>query len=390
MNKYAICAIGYNRLDSLSRLLKSLSNADYGDDNVTLIISIDNSGSDILEKYAEMFDWKYGNKIVRTFPERQGLRKHVLKCGRLVVDYDAIAIFEDDVIVSPAYYQYMKQAVEFYEKSDKIAGISLYTHRWNVATNTPFIPEVGSKDVFFLQYAQSWGQVWMKKQWLDFEKWYKDNSGNIGNDPNIPKNVREWPNSSWLKYHIKYCIEKDKYFVYPNTSLSTCFSEVGQHCKEKERHLHVSMMNDCSKQYDFCRMEDKNYAIIYDAFFERIGIDSNITLEGEVTVDIYGYKESELIKRYWLTTKRENYKIINKYSLELRPHELNIVYGINGDDIFLYDTHTTIQNNFSHIKDKDIIKFKYYHKIANNNKAILYLAINIIKKHIRKRMLNKK
>ena len=75
MKKLAILAIGYNRVDSISRLLESLNVANYGGDQVPLIISIDNSGSDDVEKYANQFLWKHGEKIVKTYPERLGLRK---------------------------------------------------------------------------------------------------------------------------------------------------------------------------------------------------------------------------------------------------------------------------------------------------------------------------
>ena len=53
MNKIAIIAVTYNRIDSLTRLLKSLENAEYGDERPTLIISIDKSKTDAVEKFAD-------------------------------------------------------------------------------------------------------------------------------------------------------------------------------------------------------------------------------------------------------------------------------------------------------------------------------------------------
>ena len=43
--RVAIIAVGYNRLDSMTRLLSSLTKASYDCDNVPLIISIDASGN---------------------------------------------------------------------------------------------------------------------------------------------------------------------------------------------------------------------------------------------------------------------------------------------------------------------------------------------------------
>ena len=63
-NKIAIVVVAFNRLPSVTRLLSSLSSAEYADNKVDLIVSIDKSNTDIVEKYADGFDWKYGEKIV--------------------------------------------------------------------------------------------------------------------------------------------------------------------------------------------------------------------------------------------------------------------------------------------------------------------------------------
>ena len=59
--KIAICAIGYNRVDSLSRLLSSLNAAVY-DENVTLIISLDRSKTLDVKTYSDEFEWIPGSK----------------------------------------------------------------------------------------------------------------------------------------------------------------------------------------------------------------------------------------------------------------------------------------------------------------------------------------
>ena len=112
MSNYALVVIGYNRIPGMLRLLESIEHAEYGNDQVTLIVSLDNCGDSGPEEAAKSFRWTHGEKIVRTFPERQGLRNHILSCGDFLKEYDAIAVLEDDLLVSPAYYQYMKQAVE--------------------------------------------------------------------------------------------------------------------------------------------------------------------------------------------------------------------------------------------------------------------------------------
>ena len=382
-SKYAIVVIGYNRLNSIKRLLKSLENAEYGSDKVDLIISIDNSGSNEIENYANSFSWKFGEKTIKTYPERLGLRNHILKCGKIVYNYDAIIVLEDDVVVAPGFYNYTKQVVPYYKDNRNIAGISLYSHSWNVCANNFFCPETSNSDVFFIQFPQSWGQIWMKNQWIDFEKWYENHQDDLLESEEVPKCVSNWPNSSWLKYHVKYCIDTNKYFVYPYKSLSTCFSEVGEHCKIKNTLYQVPISNETDNYYVFVDIEDGNK---YDAFFEREKLGKYLGIrDEELCVDIYGIKpvpkKNEKI-RYMLTTQNLNYKIIKSYGLDMKPHENNILWNIKGNIINLYDLKYSDNNKFD--KNKDIEKYVYYQRIHGNSKKLVSLIIFKIKEKITK------
>lgn len=46
----------------MMRLVNALNQAEYENDNVTLFISIDHSGTDELENYAKTITWKQGEK----------------------------------------------------------------------------------------------------------------------------------------------------------------------------------------------------------------------------------------------------------------------------------------------------------------------------------------
>lgn len=357
---YAIIAIGYNRVNSMRRLINSLLCADYLNDKVDLIISIDNSGTTCVEEYAASIEWPFGNKIIKTYPKRMGLRNHILTCGDYVEGYDGVAVFEDDIFVAPTFYSFMKQAVEFYKNDENVAGISLYSHLWSEYNKRPFIAEKRKYDVYFLQYAQSWGQIWMPKQWRAFKAWYKDNSGEIVQDENTPGHIVDWPKTSWLKYHIKYCIDTNKYFVYPYMSYSTNFVEIGQHCKTSNTVYQVPMVYSSNQQYYFAKYGTED-AVYYDAFFERV-INSNqiagLDEIGELEVDLYGNKAIKSSARYLLSNKRLNKKIIKKYGLQLRPHEMNILLDIPGNDLFLYDLKVddTEKKSFS---DFDMVRWYY-------------------------------
>ncbi len=382
MSKYALVAIGYNRPDSMERLLESLKAAEYDNDNVTLIISIDNSGNDDVEKYVKGFEWPYGDKIIRTFKERQGLRKHILKCGEYVNEYDAIAVFEDDVVAAPGFYMYMKAAVEKYADDDRVAGISLYNHLWNVNAKMPFQPAYSKYDVYFLQFAQSWGQIWMRDQWLAFSEWYSKNNGKLEPQDTLPSFVTNWPETSWLKYHIKYCVDMNKYFVYPYKALTTCYSDIGQHNTVKNNITQIPFLEDVKRNYDLPDIDD---AIKYDVFFERVltGKEINGISSDEICFDFYGSKNTYSGYRYVVTIKYLPYKLVNSYSLELRPQEANVIKEIPGDEIFLYDTSEsapTIKGN------NDIKYFAYAFRLFNKGNNMVDYIIDRVKNRFRRIM----
>ena len=81
-------------------------------------------------------------------------------------------ILEDDLYVSPDYYNYAMKALEKYGDHPKIAGISLNTKRELLESPYPFFPRHTGYDVYFQQFASSWGQVWNRRMWTDFKEWY--------------------------------------------------------------------------------------------------------------------------------------------------------------------------------------------------------------------------
>ena len=261
--KIAICIIAYNRINSLKRLLRSLSNAFYGEDKVPLIISIDKSDHNEVFEYAENFEWAYGDKQVILQAKRLGLRNHVLKCGDLLNDFDALIVLEDDVSVAQSFYFYAKQCAEKYKDDDEIAGISLYNFPLNYHNLLPFQPLQTNSDIYLMQCAQSWGQVWMKKQWKDFMDWYYKHDDDFGELPHLPRSICNWPRTSWLKYHTRYCIECNKYFIYPYVSLSTNNADVGVHYAQKSSLFQSSMLYGKKTTFKL------NPQVRYDAFFEN-------------------------------------------------------------------------------------------------------------------------
>ncbi len=357
MKNIAICVITYNRLHSLKRVLESLDNA-YYEHSVELIISIDKSNSDKCLNYSKNFEWKHGDKRIIEHSENLGLRKHVLSCGDLLYEdkYEALVVLEDDITVAPSFFYYAEQCVDKYWDNNDIAGISLYRFPINYINHLPFTPLQTDSDVYLQQTAMSWGQVWMKYQWMEFREWYKDNDEEFSVAPHLPKRICQWRKSSWLKYHSRYCIEQNKYFVYPYVSLSTNNGDSGTHNQSTSSSCQTPLLYGEKKDFFL------NPTVKYDGFFENeliydiLGYDKK-----RLCIDFYGDKGNRENCRYWLSAKELPYKLVRSYELTLKPYEQNIICNREGNGLYLYDT-----NFIERKKCKDTLNaVKYYLYAAN-------------------------
>lgn len=337
MRPPAIVAVGYNRPKSLKRLLDSLSKAVYDGESVPLVISIDKADNKDVERIAQEYRWPFGPKRTILQPTRLGLRRHILQCGSHTEELGAIVLLEDDLYVSPMFYRFARQALAAYGDHPRIGGISLYAHAWNVVCSRPFVPEDDGTDSYFLQFAQSWGQVWNRRMWADFAAWYHEHELKDYTFPGIPERVRNWPASSWLKYQIACIVETGRFFVYPRTSHTTNFGDTGQHASSSSSAFQVPLLEGEKRRFVFPSFSPD--AVIYDVFFERCGLGRRLgTPDEDLCVDLYGTKGNRQGRRYWLTMERRHFRTIAAFQLGMRPHEMGVIHGIGGTDIFLYDT----------------------------------------------------
>jgi len=369
MENIAIIAVGYNRPDSMKQLLQSLLRVDYLGMQVDLIISIDRGQrqSEIVE-VAEGLVWNVGNKKLRVFPERQGLRSHIIQCGDYTEEYDAVVVLEDDLLVSPAFFSYVIQALRFYSNDAKIAGISLYRHYIHPGVNRPFEPENNGFDTFLMQYAMSWGQCWTREMWKGFRRWYGENdNADLSRDSKLPRYISNWNSHSWLKYYMRYIVETDKYFVYPYFSLTTNESILGEHCHIPNNDYQVPMQ-EVPRDYSFSSF---NEAVKYDVFFERKGIESYVfpDLCGRKVMDLYGCRDDFDGAQYILSTRSLPFKLIQRIQLKYRPIEKNCIDPTDGDGIILYDAR--IQSKCPKLKKVFLIRYD----VKNLHwKKLLYLG----------------
>lgn len=366
--KIGIVVVGYNRLNGIKRLVKSLERAHY-DSDVDLIFDIDNSGRTEIEQFAKQYEWKHGNVIVRTYPKRQGLRGHMMKIGELFSDYDALIVLEDDLIVSSAFFLYAKQNILKFYNEPKVFGISLYS-RTTTWSAMQFLPVKKEFDNYFMQVTESWGQVWLKNQWKEFEKWYSKHCDHLICGSNIPKEIASFPETAYSRYLTTYLVETDKYFSVPYIGFSTCFSDVGEHtsCSGFNEHTMIQM----GGFLDIHLSDFNDNAIRYDVFDNLMNAKDWVDLPPEeVTIHLSDYEITQY-NRYLVTNRVLGFKIIKSYGYALRPVELNLLYDVEGDDIFVYDTSCVTGN---HIKENKYRLLLYKMGALSENRHVLLVLL---------------
>ncbi|MDR2578446.1 MAG: alpha-1,2-fucosyltransferase [Chitinispirillales bacterium] len=92
----------------------------------------------------------------------KGLAQSIINgVSEIVEKYGKIIVLEDDIVTSPFFLQYMNDALNFYEKEQKVWHISGYAHKFY---------EKIEADTFFTKHMTCWGWATWADRWKFFEK----------------------------------------------------------------------------------------------------------------------------------------------------------------------------------------------------------------------------
>ena len=142
---FVIKVLAYDRLESLSRCLESLARADYVKDRVKLHVFIDHflieeqgtsaSAVDIESKlknshhileYVDDFDWKHGEKVIHYRAQNAGLQAQWLEAWWPSLEDEFAFIVEDDMVLSPLFYRYLRALITNYYYNPANFNPSIY------------------------------------------------------------------------------------------------------------------------------------------------------------------------------------------------------------------------------------------------------------------------
>lgn len=378
-DKVAIVVVGYNKPGGLRRLLNSLNNAVYKEIDIPLVISIDASGNQDVYSIAEKFVWKHGIKYVNIEKERLGLKSHIFQCASLTKYFKGVIILEDDIFVSPFFYQFAVESLDYYGNDEKIAGIALYNEEINGYVGLPFQPVYNGGDTYAWQTVCSWGEVWNERMWNSFSKWLSGWNEDFSSI-DMMQRIKNWTRA-WSKYYYAYMISTDRFFVYPYRALTTNFNDKGgEHGGGDSSIVQVSLLQG-EMAY---RFQPFNELVKYDVYGHNLDIPQWLGINTEdVTIDFYGLKD-KYEGRYVLSSSNLPYKIKRGYALSMRPWELNIKYRIEGNDFFLYDK----ENSDTSIPPKRffIPSMASYYLRGFNVRLLVRYVFNLYIKKVKKKI----
>ncbi|EOY32980.1 30S ribosomal protein S3, putative isoform 1 [Theobroma cacao] len=290
-----IKVLTFNRLNSLTRCLTSLSNAYYLPDHpVHLHIFIDHfpnqskSGIDpklqdslgILQ-FVDGFEWKWGQKIVHYRTTNVGLQAQWLEAWWPTSDNEFAFVVEDDLELSPLFFKYLRALIlNYYYNASNFSpfvyGASLQRPRFVPGKHGNKMLLDSTSGLFLYQLVGTWGQLLFPKPWKEFRLWYDDHKGK-GIKPFLEGMVttgwyKKMGEKIWTPWFIKFIHSRGYFNIYTKfpdeKSLSVSHRDVGVNYGKTagpdSQLLDVNSLDSNSREmkslstmkwYDFCFRE---------------------------------------------------------------------------------------------------------------------------------------
>ena len=157
----------YNRVENLIRTVAALRKNELAEETDLIIYSDGPKNAVDAEKVAAVREYIH---LIRGFRSveihesecNKGLANSVIAGVTHVVNrYGKVIVLEDDLLTHPGFLRFMNEALVFYEKEERVAGI----HGWRPLNDFDFpVP-----DTFFTNEVGCWGWATWKRAWSFFE-----------------------------------------------------------------------------------------------------------------------------------------------------------------------------------------------------------------------------
>lgn len=246
-----LIVITMDRDQSLKRLLDSLAKANYGEDHVDLDIWIDVGKEKVVHEgvlhECRTAEWRQGTKTIHKRTVNAGLYEQWIYTWNITAETTEFAvILEDDLEVSPAFYQWLRVARAAYAQDPDVGAFTLQRSTLRprqirgVASGPLDIP--AEHPVFKYRLLGTWGFAPQRDQWVEFRKWFTDKKAK-GEKPYVDnlittswyksQEVNGFAPTMWSQWWIKFVDEKGYFTVTAHlpdgSTLASNWRESGLH-----------------------------------------------------------------------------------------------------------------------------------------------------------------
>ncbi|KAG6605951.1 hypothetical protein SDJN03_03268, partial [Cucurbita argyrosperma subsp. sororia] len=377
--------LAYNRLDSVSRCLRSIANADYLADRVHLHVYIDhfphddahinlNESHRILQ-FVDKLVWNFGEKLIHYRTGNVGLQAQWLEAWWPSSDNEFAFVVEDDLELSPLYYKFLRSLIlnYYYNTSNydpSIYGASLQRPRFVPGKHGNKIRLDDSTRLFLYQLVGTWGQLLFPKPWKEFRLWYDEHKAK-GIKPILDGMVttgwyKKMGERIWTPWFIKFIHSRAYFNIYTNflheRALSTSHRDPGVNYGKTagpDSHLLDGSSLDFNllemkpltdlKWYDFCFREVIPQRIVKSKSELGSVLHSVQKHENIIIVSVFGVSESTV--RNFLC----HFERLNIRNYILLGHESELLYDLTrrGHPVIYADQFLKTLKTFSSTASKD-------------------------------------
>ena len=219
----------HNRPKHTQKTVEALQKNNFAQESELFIFSDSWKNEEARKKVEEVREYiktisGFKNVTITERKENWGLANSIISgVTEIVNKYGRIIVLEDDLVTSPFFLEYMNEALDLYEKEEKI--ISLHGYIYPVKEKLP--------ETFFLKGADCWGWATWKRGWDLFEPDGKklltelekrnltkefDFDGNFHFTKMLKKQTAGLTNSWAIRWYASAFL-KNKLTLYPGKSL---------------------------------------------------------------------------------------------------------------------------------------------------------------------------
>ncbi|KAK2167836.1 hypothetical protein LSH36_23g04015 [Paralvinella palmiformis] len=267
-----IVVITFNRASSLEKLLESLDKLELDGDTGYLEIWIDrkDDGSgdgkpggrinlDTL-KVARTFSWSRGRTRVHVHKKNVGICGQWLDTWRPRAGTRELALLlEDDVIVSPFAYRWLKAVHRKYGFRSDVAGYTLQSEQVNQANGSGALVRPKDQVAFLYKLIGSWGFAPHPGSWLAFQDWYHRVRRQGRFRPYVARaslitkwyrmfEAKQLQETMWTMWHVYYSDKYDLFTVYNNIQAVTNSADILLSVNRMEPGLHFQRKRSDSSE----------------------------------------------------------------------------------------------------------------------------------------------